>query len=332
MVASLDLRHRVTGGLPLLAVALGLAVTPVLFGWTIAGEVLVFAVFAVGYNLLLGYGGELSFGHAAFFGVGAYGTLLFTQHVVQNLYLGIIAGTIIAALTSVVIGVISLRRRGIYFAMITLALAQIVYYVVFQWKDVTGGLNGLSLPLFDASLGPIDPATGGADFFVFGFLVLVLVWFAVRRVVRSPFGRTLTAIRENEARARHLGYDVNRFLFGSFVISGAISGVAGGLYATLYGFVTPDILFWLISGEVVLITLLGGIGTLGGPVVGALVFLSLQELLTEHATDDWRLVFGAVIMLVVLFAPRGVYGLYESARESEDAGFGIHALLDRFTG
>lgn len=331
MAVELDLRRRVTEGVPLLAVTVGLAITPVLFGWTVAGEVLVFAVFAVGYNLLLGYGGELSFGHAAFFGVGAYGTLLFTQHIMQNLYLGIVVGTVLAALTSVLIGIISLRRRGIYFAMITLALAQIVYYIVFQWKDVTGGLNGLSLPLFDASLGPIDPATGGVDFFIFGFFVLTFVWFAVRRVVRSPFGRTLTAIRENEARARHLGYDVNQFLFGSFVISGVVSGIAGGLYATLYGFVTPDILFWLISGEVVLITLLGGIGTLGGPVIGALVFLSLQELLTEHATDDWRLVFGAVIMLVVLFAPRGMYGVYQSARGSGGAGFSVHTLLDRFT-
>lgn len=318
--------------LPLLGALVLLAVAPPLVGWTVAGEIIVFSVFALGYNLLLGYGGELSFGHAAFFGLGAYVTLLFTQYGVQNLYLGIVVGAVAAGLLSVPFGLMSLRRRGIYFAMITLALAQIVFYVVFQWTDVTGGDNGLSLPLFDTSLGPVDPAAGGVEFFVFGVVVLVAVWLMMDRVVSSPFGRALVAIRENEERAEHLGYEVNHFLLGSFVISALFSGLAGGLYATLFGFVTPDLLFWLVSGEIVLVVLLGGIGTLGGAVIGAFVFVSLQEVLTESVIDDWRIVFGLIIMFVVLFAPTGLYGLYQEFRDGERTTHHLRDVLDRLTG
>lgn len=159
-------------------------------------------------------------------------------------------------------------------------------------------------------------------------MLLTAVWFSVRRIVRSPFGRALIAIRENEDRARHLGYDVNRFLLRSFVISGGITGLAGGMFTTLYEFVTPDILIWLVSGEAVIVTLLGGIGTLGGPVIGSLALLSPRTL-TEHATDDWRLIFGPMIMLVVLFAPRGLHGIYQSVRDESEAGFDVSDLFER---
>lgn len=293
------------------------------------GEIIVFGVFALGYNLLLGYGGEISFGHAAFFGLGAYGTILFTQYGIQNLYIGIVVGALVAGLVSIPFGLISLRRRGIYFAMITLALAQIVYYVSFQWTEVTGGDNGLSMPLFDTSLGPFDPAAGGPEFVIFGIIVFTAVWLMIDRIVSSPFGRALVAIRENEARAEHLGYQVNHFLFGSFIFSALFSGVAGGLYATLFGFVTPDLLFWLVSGEIVLVVLLGGIGTLSGSVIGAFVFISFQEVLTESGINDWRIIFGLIIMLVVLFAPTGIYGVYKQYRDGGRQPRHLRSVLNR---
>lgn len=301
----------------LIAVGVLVAVValPFVAGTFTANEIVVLAVFALAYNLLLGYGGELSFGHAAFFGIGAYGTLIVAEYI-PNLYVAMLLAVLITGVISVVFAYISLRRRGIYLAMITLALAQMVYYIAFRWTSVTGGSDGMFMPLYDGSLGPIDPLQGGLQFYVFALVLLGLVILAIRRVIESPFGRALMAVRESEDRARHLGYDPNRLLLLAFVMSGTLSGLAGAMNGVLYAFVGPDQLFWIVSGEVVLITILGGVGTIYGPIIGAIIFGVLAHNLT-NVTEHWPVIFGVIFVLIVMFAPQGVYGLYQDYRNEE---------------
>ena len=298
----------------LLAAAFFIAM-PFVFGVLVASQIIVFAIFAMGYNVILGYGGEMSFGHAAYFGMGAYGVILTTVYL-DNLYLGILVGIAAAALVGLVFGWLSLRRRGIYFGMITLALAQMLYFPFFNNTELTGGANGIGIPFEVEAIGPLNPGAGGFEFYVFAVVVLLAVWFGIRRLIRSPYGRILVAIRENETRAKSLGYDTDRVLLLAFVVSCAISGVAGVMYALLFSFVTPSVLFWTVSGEVVLITVIGGIGTLNGPIIGAVIFQFLSENLTRFF-DVWEFVFGLIIVLFVIFAPQGVYGLYLRRRDDQ---------------
>lgn len=279
---------------------------PLVAGFSLAIQILIFSIFALGYNLLLGYGGEMSFGHAAFFGLGAYGTVLTLQRV-PSVLIGILGGIAAATIAGLVIGPISLRRRGIYFSMITLALAQMVYIIFLQATDFTGGFNGTSIPFDVVSVLPIGSAN--LLFYLVTLLLLLIIWAGVYRIIHSPFGRILIAIRENEHRARALGFNTNLYLIGSFVASAMISGLAGSFFALLNAYVSPDILFWTTSGEVVLITIIGGVGTLGGPFIGATVFIFVSDYLNEIVTA-WEFYFGLIITLVVLFAPEGIYGYY----------------------
>ncbi|MFC7156975.1 branched-chain amino acid ABC transporter permease [Halomarina halobia] len=304
-------------------VALPFIATPFL-----STEIVVMGIFAMGYNIILGYGGELSFGHAAFFGLGAYATVLIVEHAVQNLYLAILSSVVIVTVVSVVFGYLSLRRRGIYFAMITLALAQMTYTIVFQWSGLTGGSNGLSLPTSEAPLGPLTPLQNDLHFYAVVSVVFLVLFVAISRVVSSPFGRTLKAIRESEERALHLGYDVNNYLWLAFAMSGAISGFAGALYAVLFIFISPNLLFWTMSGEVVLMAIMGGLGTLIGPLVGAAVFILLSDTFAQ-ITQNWQVLFGIVIIAVVLLAPEGIVGLAKSRLQGDDAGVDVRRLIDR---
>lgn len=314
--------------LPVLAAVGGLVLLPVVAGSFLANRIVVFAVFVVGFNLLVGYTGEISFGHAAYFGLGAYGTILAVHHLTANVYAAMAVGTLVATAAGGAVGALSLRRRAIYFAMITLAFAQMVYHIVFRWTGFTGGSNGIGLPPeTSAAVGPVDPLGGGAGFYPVGLVVLGLTWLGVRRVVRSPFGRALVSIRENEARATHLGLRTSRLLWVAFAMSALISGVGGALFALLFTFIAPGQLYWVTSGEVVLMALLGGIGTLGGPLVGAAAFIVLRDTLTQ-LTNDWRIFFGAVVVVVVLFAPQGVWGRYQEWTE-EGQSFDAGWLRDR---
>lgn len=288
----------------IVAGALLVVLLPVLAGYSLAIRILLFTIFALGYNLLLGYGGEMSFGHSAFFGIGAYGTILTLQRV-PSVPVGIAGGLLAASLAGLVFGLISLRRRGIYFSMITLALAQMVYIFFLQATDLTGGFNGISIPLEVTSVLPI----GSADplFYLGTVLLLLVVWVIVWRVLNSQFGQVLVAIRENEERARALGYNTSIYLTIAFVASALVSGLAGSFLALLSAYISPDVLFWTTSGEVVLITIIGGAGTLGGPLVGAAVFMFVSGTLNEFV-GAWEFYFGLLITLVVLFAPEGIYG------------------------
>lgn len=264
-----------------------------------------FALFACAFNLLLGYTGLLSFGHAAFFGGAAY----ITGHVVKVFgfppLLGILAGTLFAAALGLVFGWLAIRRQGIYFAMITLALAQIVFLFALK-LPFTGGENGLQGVPYGHLLGVLDLGQPLIlYYFVFG---VFLVGFAIIcRTVHSPFGQVLKAIRENEPRATSLGYDVSHFKLVAFVISAALSGAAGATETIVFQLASLTGVHWQTSGEVILMTLVGGMGTLLGPVVGAAAIVTLQNQLSS--LGSWvTVVIGAVFILCVLLFRRGIVG------------------------
>jgi branched-chain amino acid transport system permease protein len=275
----------------------------------LATEIIIWGLFALGYNVCLGYTGMLSFGHAAYFGVGAYATGILLIRLWENVWFGLLGGLLAGAVTAFILGYLCIKRRGIYFAMLTLAFAQLIYFVGFQWVDLTGGDNGLrNIPLVPLSLPglSIDISTPlRYYFFVLFFVVLSLL--ALNRILQSPFGHVLQAVRENEHRALSCGYETSNVRWMAFIISGSISGLAGGLYALYLHFVGIETLYWITSGQVVMITLLGGMGTFIGPFIGAGVFLFLEDVLSAM-TANWMIFLGAIFVLCVLFFPSGIWG------------------------
>ena len=269
-------------------------------------EVLIFALFAMSLGLLVGYAGLVSLGHAAFFGTAAYAVALVSTRVSPALLITLPAGVAVGTLAALGIGVFALRATGVYFLMLTLAFAQMAYAVAHQWSWLTGGTNGLS--------GIPRPTLPGVDLggaVPFYYLVLVVVGAAallLRRIVGSPFGAALIGVRENEPRMRAMGFDTFRLKLAAFVLAGAAAALSGVLYAYYNGFVSPDELYWTRSGEVLVMVLLGGAGTLIGPAVGAGVVLILQNL-ASSVTERWTMILGAAFILVVLVAPSGLAGL-----------------------
>jgi branched-chain amino acid transport system permease protein len=281
---------------------------------TLATQVLVFGLFAMSFNILLGYAGLLSFGHSTFFGLGAYGTALVFKWWHPHVLVAVAAGVLLATVTSLAIGWFCLRRRQVYFSMLTLAFNQLVFFIFFQARGITGGddgLRGLPAPAFDIPFVTSIPLEGIAHPYIFYYFVLIIVvgcLVAIARVVDSPFGRVLQAIRESEERARACGYSTNRILLLAFVFSGAFAGVAGSLYALFYGFIGLDTLNWTTAGVAVMMSILGGVGSFVGPFIGAAIFLVLQEYVSKY-TDSWQLYTGAIFVGCVLFFPQGVWGM-----------------------
>jgi branched-chain amino acid transport system permease protein len=291
--------------LALLACAPWLGVYPVFLM-----KLLCFAMFACAYNLLLGFGRMLSFGHAAFFGSAAYATSwLITAHGAEPA-LGVAAGMGVAAALGLIIGGLAIRRRGIYFAMITLALGQLVYFVCLQ-APFTGGENGLQGVPRGRLLGVL-PLRSDLVMYFLVLLAFVAVYLFIRRVVHSPYGQVLKAIRENEPRAISLGYDVNRYKLLAFVLSATLAGLAGSLNSLVLGFATLSDVQQSTSGEVVLMTLLGGTGTFFGPVVGAAVVVTLQEYLSDIAGGWVTAIIGVIFVACVLSFRRGIVGELEA--------------------
>ena len=297
-------RHRVA------AVILFLLVFPLLMPYqALAINILIFGLFAVGYNLLFGYTGLLSFGHAAFLGVGSYLTGIGMVHLGLHWLPALLLGVASAALAGVLIGWLAIRTRGIYFAMVTLALAQIVYYAFYKAEHGTGGENGLrgiqvpSIELAGFKLDFLNPTT---KYYVILLFVAAALWF-VSRLLASPFGAVIEAVRENEQRAAACGYDVARTKLLVFVISAALCGLAGSLRALHLSVVPIDSLHYLLSGQAVMMCLLGGMGTFFGPFVGAAVFLTLEDVVTTM-TSHWMAVVGTVFMVFVLYFPAGLWG------------------------
>ncbi len=297
---------------------LGLAITVILLltvplwanhvgGYTdLATRVLIYALAAMGLNLLLGFTGGLSFGHAAYFGLGAYGTGLSLIYLTNNTLLAMLVGTLVGGGAALLLGPIAVRRRGIYFSMITIAIGQMFYFIAVRWNSVTGGEDGLTgfsrMPVFGIDLGSTHLYYFVLFFFCLGALAL---W----TILNSPLGHTFVAIRENRKRLTFLGLHVDRYIALSFAISGLICALAGSLNALLDNFTSPDDLKYTLSGNFLIIAVLGGMRNFWGPLVGAAIFV-LVENYVSTVTQNWMTVIGLVFILSVLFFPLGVLGFF----------------------
>jgi branched-chain amino acid transport system permease protein len=274
---------------------------------SLATQVLIYGLFALGFNLLYGYTGLLSFGSAAYWGLGAYGTgIALAKLKVTSLWLALGAGLAFAVVGGLVFGYLCLRRRGIYFAMLTLAFAQLLYFIAFHLADWTGGddgLRGITVPALVLPGLRISLESSTA-FYYFTLGLVGLAVAALKRILDSPFGAVLQAIRENSDRATACGYDIARIKHVSFVL---FAGLAGALDALRLTVVPIESLHWSTSGQVVIMTLLGGAGTFFGPFVGAAAFLMLEDTIAV-VTESWPLVIGAIFMAFVLFLPKGIWG------------------------
>ena len=294
-----------TRALLLLALAVVACAAPLFVYPVLLMTVLCFVVFACSFNLLLGYAGLLCFGHAMFFGGGAYITGYVLKSSSVPVEVGILAGAAAAAALGYVVGLVAVRRSGIQFAMITFAIAQFVYFLLLQ-ASFTGGEDGMQRIPRNALLGLIDVSKSS----VFYYVILALTVASIAlfyRIVHSPFGEILRAIRDNEARVESLGFKPERFKLIAFVLSAAMAGLAGGMKATVFQFATLTDVSWPVSGEVILMTLLGGLGTLDGPMVGAGIVIVLNDYLAGFG--EWSLVAqGAIMLLVIIFLRRGVVG------------------------
>ena len=273
----------------------------------VAMDIAAWGLFAMSVDLLLGFTGLLSFGHAAFWGSSAYVTGLVAINTGWPFPLAVLAGMVFAMVIAVPIGYLSVRRTGIYFAMVTLAFAQMIYFVANQWRDLTGGENGLQgIPRNFFGIDAIE--TDAFYFYYVGLGLVLLGVFVAWRVVHSPFGRVLVAIRDNPARVRALGYNVERYKIIAFVISAGLAGLAGGVFAISHGFASLQELNWTTSGKVVLITVLGGIGTLWGGPVGAAIVVSLEDWLASSGFEGTGIILGAIFVVIVLLFRHGVWG------------------------
>lgn len=278
------------------------------FYMELVSKVMILAIFALSLDLLVGYTGLVSFGHAAYFGVGAYTLgLLAPKYEAANLWLTLPAAIVLAGLAALAVGALVVRVKGIYFIMVTLAFAQMFYFVFHDTKFGRGS-DGISMNFKPvAAIGGFTPfdLANATHFYYFVFAAMLLVFIFLRVLLRSAFGRALQGIRSNEQRMRSLGFPVYRYKLASFVIAGALAGLAGYLSAMQFGFVNPELLSWHQSGNVLLMLILGGLGSLYGAVVGAFVFVALQEVFSS-VTTHWQLLLGGTIILLVIFLPRGL--------------------------
>jgi branched-chain amino acid transport system permease protein len=283
---------------------------PLVGGYTaLASKVLVFGLAALALNLLLGFTGVLSFGHAAYFGLGAYGAGLTLRYLVHSTPLAMVIGTLLGGIAGTLFGLLIVRRRGVYFAMCTIAFGQLWYYLAYSWNDFTGGFDGLR----DFRREPIGFGSLALDigedarFYYFALAIFAVAVALMGLVLRSPFGRTLLAIRENERRARFLGIPAERHIWLSFSISCFFTALAGTLYALLNNFADPQALHYSQSGFFVVMSVIGGMRTFWGPLLGAAMFVVLQDIISSQ-TVNWMSFIGVIFMLVVLFFPRGLLG------------------------
>lgn len=282
---------------------------------------LVFAIAALGFNLLLGYTGLLSFGHSAYFGVGAYTAAFMTRYLgVGSMELYILGGLAITAVVSAAFGYVCVRHTRIFFAILALALSQVLWTLAYKFFWVTGGTDGIRVPFGKMTLlgGLVDFAGRGSyPSFIFSYYYYVLGLFLIAVVimwviVHSPFGKALQAIRDNETRAEFVGVRVRRYRWLAFLVSGMFTGLAGILWVPLNGLVTPDILWWPFSGEIIFMTVLGGFRNFTGPIVGAVVFNYLKTYAVAY-TAYWQLTLGIVLVVLVLALPAGIVGVFSRA-------------------
>ncbi|MDR4889444.1 branched-chain amino acid ABC transporter permease [Bacillus sp. HNG] len=272
------------------------------FGTNLTTEIFIMAMFAMSLGLIMGYAGLDSLGHAAFFGIGAYSVALIGQFV-TNTYLIIIIAVLIAGLLALITGAVFIRTSQFYFLMITLAFSQLIFTLFWQMKDITGGADGMTVSaIMNLGFGDIfDPQT---MYYVMG-IIFVAVFILLRLFVESPAGKITKGVMENEGRMRALGYDVRVYKLLAYTLSGALAGFAGSLYSFYNVFVSPELSGWLFSGQVMIMVIIGGVGTLLGPAIGAGVFIFLQNFISTY-TERWPLILGAILIFLVLLGKGGV--------------------------
>ena len=300
-------------GLGLVPLFAELTQTP--FYLDLARRMMILAIGALSLNLIMGYGGLISFGHAAYIGIGAYVVGICAEHELVSGFIQWPLAIIVSGLFAIIFGLISLRTRGVYFIMITLALAQMMYFLGVS-LDRYGGDDGL--PLIERSnFGAVVDITNNVTlyFIVLGALVLSLLFS--KRLINSRFGMVLQGTRSNETRMKTIGFPTLRYQLTAFVIAGMMAGFAGALLANHTDFINPDMMHWTRSGDLIIMVLLGGMGSLAGPVVGALAFILLEELLSG-VTEYWQLIFGPFLILVVLFARGGLLGFFANKEQRDE--------------
>jgi branched-chain amino acid transport system permease protein len=281
-------------------------------GYTeLATRIVVMGLAAMSLNFLLGFTGVLSFGHAAYFGLGAYGAAMGIKYLDLGTLPAMGLGIVAALFAAMAIGALIVRRRGVYFAMVTIAFGQVFYFLAYRWNSVTGGDDGLTgwhrLPI-NFGFATLDIFGNDKAFYYFALAVFAVCVAAMAKLIDSPFGRSLTAIRENERRARFLGVPIECHIWLSFVVSCLFVSVAGALYALLNNFTDPRALRFDLSGNFVIMAVLGGMRSFWGPLIGAAVFVALQDYVSSR-TENWMSVIGLVFVLVVRFFPRGILGI-----------------------
>jgi branched-chain amino acid transport system permease protein len=296
-------------GFVLIAAVMLLIFSPFIFSLfylNLVTEILILAIFALSLNILVGYTGLVSLGHAAFFGVGAYMSAILAREISPNFFLTLFASLAAAIIASAIIGIFCVKVSGFYFLMLTLAFSQMIYSFVHQSTTITGGSNGLS--------GIPSPLIGSLDFsnpVYFYYLILllfILIYGGLSLIVHSPFGQVLIGIRENETRLKSMGYHTTLYKLAAFVIAGGLGGVAGSLYTSFNSFISPSDVYWTMSGSVLIMVLIGGSGTMIGPVLGA-AFIVILETIVSSYTTMWMMIIGIIFILFVVFFPKGIVGL-----------------------
>lgn len=293
------------------------------FAVYLATQVLIMGLFSMSFNMLFGYTGMLSFGHAAFFGVGAYAAALSLVKAGSGFFTALVLSMAVALLAAAVIGFFSIMRTGIYFSMLTLAFGQMVHAIAFKWYSFTGGDNGIQgIPVPALGFGGLsvdlsDPRT----YYVLVVIAAAVLIAVLRLIVVSPFGLILRCIRENPDRTTFVGNSVKRYQWFIFLLAGAFAGLAGGLWAGFQRYVSPDVIYWTMSAEAVLMAVLGGSRTFFGPLIGAAIFVILNDFITSQ-THYWSLFMGAVLLVLVLFLPGGILGTISqlAVRKSRASG------------
>jgi len=287
-----------------------LAILPFLTPYhAIATNILIVGLFATGFNVLLGYTGQLSFGHASFYGLGAYGAGLLIVKLKASMWVGMAGGVLAAALGGLIIGYLSLKRSDVYFSLLTLAFSQILYFLAFQLRSFTGGDDGLrGIPVFRPFFLDLGQPL---HMYYFAFVFFIIMTYIARRILQSPLGKAMRAVKENEDRAIACGFNTQRVKLISFIISGIYGGLAGSLFCLHLRHVPVDTFHWLTNGEVIFVSIVGGVGTFFGPIVGSVAFLLLHDYLQVVFTR-WELVVGAILIFFILFFNQGIVGAIEN--------------------
>jgi branched-chain amino acid transport system permease protein len=285
---------------------------PLIGGYTALGsKVLIYAIATMSLNLLLGFTGGLSFGQAAYFGLGAYGAGMTLKYLAPSTPLAILIGTLAGGIAATLLGPLVMRRRGIYFAMITIAIGQLFYFVMVRWNEVTGGEDGLAgFARQDIHLGSLVIPLSNLNFYYLVLLCFTVAVALMWALLQSPLGHTWVAIRENRRRLQFLGVRSERYVWAVFAIAGFITAFAGTLNALLFNFTSPQDLHWILSGNFVIMIVLGGMRSFFGPLLGVIIFVVAQDYLSS-LTGNWMTFIGLIFVLIVLLFPRGVLGIFD---------------------